>query len=274
MAIRDILLLLETDGQTQVAAPYAAALADQLGAHLTATGIAFEILVPSGFAGDYPYEVLAAVTEQSRLRAEQAYDRLRAAAPESLRSELVQIDALPGQARDDFARLARHFDLTIIGQGREPNSDDELMAEAALFDSGRPVLFIPRIHTKAPRFERALVAWDGSRAAARALADAMPLLVKASTIDVVTIAGPRTSYKELPGFNITRHLSRHGLNAELKRLPISGDIGETILSFAADAGSDFMVMGGYGHSRLREFVLGGTTRTILSSMTLPVLLSH
>jgi nucleotide-binding universal stress UspA family protein len=97
---------------------------------------------------------------------------------------------------------------------------------------------------------------------------------KAGAIDVVSIADPRLGYKELPGFNITRHLSRHGLNAELKRLPMSGDVGETLLSYAADAGADVLVMGGYGHSRLREFVLGGTTRTILQSMTLPIFMSH
>lgn len=274
MAIKDILLLLDTNGEAQPASAYAGALAHSLGAHLTAAGIAFELLVPSGFAGDYPYEVMAAITEQSRERAEKAYEQLRAAAPDSLHSELVQIDALPGQARDDFARLARHFDLTVLGQSAEPNDDAGLMAEAALFDSGRPVLFVPRIQSKAPSFERILVGWDGSHAAARALHDALPLIEKAKVIEVVTIASPRTSYKELPGFNITRHLSRHGLNAELKRLPVSGDIGDTILSYAADAGSDLLVMGGYGHSRLREFVLGGTTRTILSSMTLPVLMSH
>jgi nucleotide-binding universal stress UspA family protein len=274
MAIKDILLLLDSDGEGQPASAYAGALAHELGAHLTAAGIAFEILAPAAFAGEYPYEMLAAITEQSRERAAKAYEKLRAASPESLRSELVQIDALPGQARDDFARLARHFDMTIIGQGKEPNSDDELLAESALFSSGRPVLFVPRIQSKPPRFERALIAWDGSHAAARALSDAMPLLEKAKTIEVVTISGPRTSYKELPGFNITRHLSRHGLKAELKQLPVSGDIGDTLLSYAADAGSDFLVMGGYGHSRLREFVLGGTTRTILTSMTLPVLMSH
>jgi nucleotide-binding universal stress UspA family protein len=102
----------------------------------------------------------------------------------------------------------------------------------------------------------------------------MPLLEKATRIEVVSIAGPRTAYKELPGFNITRHLSRHGLNAELKRLPLSGDVGDTLLSYAADAGSDYLIMGGYGHSRLREFVLGGTTRTIMTTLTLPVLMSH
>ena len=128
MAIKDILLLLDSDGEGQPASAYAGALAHELGAHLTAAGIAFEILAPAAFAGDYPYEMLAAITEQSRERAAKAYEKLRAASPESLRSELVQIDALPGQARDDFARLARHFRRRRSSPGPGANSDDELLA--------------------------------------------------------------------------------------------------------------------------------------------------
>ena len=274
MALKDILLLLPTGGEAQAADAYAMAMAERFGAHLTAAGVTFEMVLPAGFAGEYPYEALAALSEQSRQRVTQAYEKLRASGPPTLRGEFLQIDALPGQARDNFARLARHFDLTIVGQSKEDATDDASLAQAALFDSGRPVLFVPHIQTGAPHFRRVLAAWDGSRGAARAIWDAMPLLQQAELIDVVTIADAHTSYRELPGFNITRHLSRPGLNADLKRLPLSGDIGDTLLSYAADAGSDLLVMGGYGHSRLREFVLGGTTRTILQSMTLPVLMSH
>lgn len=274
MAIKDILFLLNPEGEAQPAAPYATAFADHLGAHLTAAGVIYEMLVPSGFTGDYPADIMAALTDQSRERNVASYARMCKAGPASLRSELVEIDAIPGEARYELARLARHFDLTIIGQPRERNSEDSLMAESAIFESGRPVLFVPHIQKQAPKLNRIVVAWDGSRTAARALADAHSILEKASTIDVVSISDPRLGYKELPGFNITRHLSRHGLNAELKRLPTSGDIGETLLSYAADAGADLLVMGAYGHSRLREFVLGGTTRTIMQTMTVPVFMSH
>jgi nucleotide-binding universal stress UspA family protein len=274
MAIKDMLFVLEPDAERQPAAAFATKLADGLGAHLTAAGVVYEMLVPSGFTGDYPAEIMAGLTEQSRERNAASYAQMCKAGPASLRSELVEIDAIPGEARYELARLARHFDLTIIGQPRERNSEVSLMAESALFESGRPVLFVPHIQKTAPKLNRVVVAWDGSRTAARALADAHSILEKASTIDVVSISDPRLSYKELPGFNITRHLSRHGLNAELKRLPTSGDIGDTLLSYAADAGADLLIMGAYGHSRLREFVLGGTTRTILGSMTIPVLMAH
>jgi nucleotide-binding universal stress UspA family protein len=274
MAIKDILFLLNPEGEAQPAAPYATALADHLSAHLTAAGVIYEMLVPSGFTGDYPAEIMAGLTEQSRERNAASYAQMCKAGPASLRSELVEIDAIPGEARYELARLARHFDLTIIGQSRERNGDDALMAESALFESGRPVLFVPRTQTRAPKLNRVVVAWDGSRTAARALADAQPILEIASAIDVVSISDPRLGYKELPGFNITRHLSRHGLNAELKRLPMSGDVGETLLSYAADADADLLIMGAYGHSRLREIILGGTTRTIMQSMTVPIFMSH
>ena len=274
MAIKDILFLLDPDAETQPAAPFATAFADHLGAHLTAAGVVYEMLVPSGFTGDYPADIMAALTDQSRQRNAAAYEQMCKAGPASLRTELVEIDALPGEARYELARLARHFDLTIVGQPREHHGEDSLMAESALFESGRPVLFVPRIQTRSAKMGRVVVAWDGSRTAARALGDAQGILEKAGAIDVVSISDPRISYQELPGFNITRHLSRHGLNAELKRLPMSGDVGETLLSYAADAGADLLVMGGYDHSRLREFVLGGTTRTILQSMTLPIFMSH
>ncbi len=274
MAIKDLLFLLDPEGDTQPAAPFATAFADQLGAHLTAAGVVYEMLVPSGFTGDYPADIMAAISDQSRARNAAAFEAMCKAGPASLRTELVEIDSIPGEARYELACLARHFDMTIMSQPRERSGEDSLMAEAALFESGRPVLFVPRVQTRAPKFNKIVVAWDGSRTSARALADAQSLLEKAGAIDVISIADPRLGYKELPGFNITRHLSRHGVNAELKRLPMSGDIGETLLSYAADANADLLVMGAYGHSRLREFVLGGTTRTMLQSMTLPVLMSH
>jgi nucleotide-binding universal stress UspA family protein len=119
-----------------------------------------------------------------------------------------------------------------------------------------------------------LACWDGSRTAARAIGDAMPLLERAKAVEVVIVAEERKS-EEMTGANMNAHLVRHGVAASVKRIA-KGDIAiqDALLSYAADSGADFMVMGGYGHSRLREFILGGVTRGILASMTLPVLMSH
>ena len=103
----------------------------------------------------------------------------------------------------------------------------------------------------------------------------MPFLARSKSIDVVIVASGREKSDEIPGVDIGQHLARHGLKVEVKRIVADDiDVPNTILSYAADSSADFIVMGGYGHSRLREFVLGGATRGILASMTVPTLMSH
>jgi nucleotide-binding universal stress UspA family protein len=275
MAIKDVLMLLEPRDDKDIVANFAASFAATMGAHLTAVGLALELVPPASFMGDFPEDFVIEVSEKARQRVNDAYQRFNRIASASTQTELVTIQALAGDARDRFSQLARHFDLTIVGQ-KDPDSDfeEDAMAEAALFGSGRPVFIVPFVQTAAPKFGKALIAWDGGAPAARAIADAMPLLTRAGRVEVVTIVDRRVDENELPGFNITRHLARHGINAELHKLPGGTDPASILLSFAADTGSDYLVMGGYGHSRLREFALGGTTRTILQSMTLPVLMAH
>ena len=152
---------------------------------------------------------------------------------------------------------------------------EEMIIEAALFDSGRPVLAVPYIQKAGLTLNRVMVCWDGSRNAARAAADAMPFLRRAKTVEVVMVTAERAKSDEMPGADIAHHLARHGLTVSVQRIvSVETDVPNTILSYAADAGTDFLVMGGYGHSRLREFVLGGATRGILAAMTVPVLMSH
>jgi nucleotide-binding universal stress UspA family protein len=137
------------------------------------------------------------------------------------------------------------------------------------------VVVVPYVQTKPVSLERVLVCWDGSRPATRAIADALPILRRAKAIDIVAVSGERGKGSELVGTNMARHLARHGLTVALKRVS-SGDVDvpSAIRAQVAETGADFMVMGGYGHSRLREFILGGVTRTILTSSTIPVLMSH
>jgi len=119
------------------------------------------------------------------------------------------------------------------------------------------------------------VCWDSSRNAARAIADALPFLKRGKMIEIVMVASGGGKTDELPGVDLGEHLARHDLKVDVKRLVATDvDVANVILSHAADCGADFIVMGGYGHSRLREFVLGGATRGILESMTAPVLMAH
>ena len=165
--------------------------------------------------------------------------------------------------------------MSVLAQA-EPDGDvaETLAIEAALFNSGRPVLVVPYIQSTGLKLDRVMVCWDGSRNAARAVADAMPLLRRAGAIEVVTIESQERR-NELAGAKIAEHLARHGLKVELKPIVASdADVANTILSHAADTAADLIVMGGYGHSRLREFILGGATDGMLKSMTVPTLMAH
>jgi nucleotide-binding universal stress UspA family protein len=180
------------------------------------------------------------------------------------------------EAASTFGALARRFDLSVLAQA-EPDKPPgrELIIEAALFESGRPVLVVPYIQRAGLKLDHVTVCWDGSRNAARAVADGLPFLKRAKAVEVVVVAGDPGKRDEIPGADIAHHLARHGLKVELKRIVVRDlDVANTILSHAADTGTDFIVMGGYGHSRLREFVLGGATRGMLASMTVPTLMSH
>jgi nucleotide-binding universal stress UspA family protein len=136
------------------------------------------------------------------------------------------------------------------------------------------VLVVPFIQKQGAKLERVVVCWDGSRNAARAIADAMPLLHRAKAVDVLIVASEAGKSTDVPGADIGQHLARHGLKVDVKRITADIAVADAILSHAADSGADLLVMGGYGHSRLREFILGGATRHILQTMTVPVLMSH
>ena len=120
-----------------------------------------------------------------------------------------------------------------------------------------------------------MVCWDGSRVAARAIRDAVPFLRRAGRIEVVIVTDERSKQDQIERADLGAHLAHHGLNVVIKRMPLGDlDVAAVLLSHAADEDVDFIVMGGYGHSRLREFVLGGVTRSMLRTMTAPVLMSH
>ncbi len=191
-------------------------------------------------------------------------------------AETRTISASISGAADEIGRLGRRFDLIIVGQpNRQKSLPDEVVDEGVLFESGRPVIFVPFIHKGGVTLDRIMVCWDGSRTAARAIADAMPILKKAKQVEVVIISDKPGKADEVPGADLGQHLARHGLKIDVKRITSPDtDVPSTILSYAADSSADMIVMGGYGHSRLREFVLGGATRGMLEAMTVPVLMSH
>jgi nucleotide-binding universal stress UspA family protein len=173
---------------------------------------------------------------------------------------------------------ARYADLVIAGQ---PEDSDEGglrgLGEELALSTGRPVLFVPYAGKVEDVGRRVLVAWDAGREAARAVTDALPFLQSATTVQVTSFDPERVGRRhgEEPGADIGLYLARHGVKVSVARQSGAGfEIGAQILSRAADASADLIVMGAFGHSRVRELVLGGATRTLLEAMTVPVLMSH
>jgi nucleotide-binding universal stress UspA family protein len=208
--------------------------------------------------------------------ADAAVDRLsfeirREGVPSNSHQIPVSVDEAPSR----FAEIARAFDLSIVAQA-EPEGDaiNDLIAQAALFQSGRPILLVPYTQTAPFKLDRVAILWDGSISATRAIIGAMPFLHRAQTIGLVSIMGERDLRQELDGADMRKHLSRHEINVEPQRLQMKNDIKTTILNYVADTAPDLLVMGGYGHSQFRELILGGATRGVLQSMTIPTLMSH
>jgi nucleotide-binding universal stress UspA family protein len=274
--LKDIVVNLSGRAAQDFAANYATSIAATFGAHVAGIAFLYEPVIPDGTLGGIPVDLIELQREENSKVAKTAVDRFEAAAKAAaVSAETRVLDATLGGAAALFGQIARRFDVAVVGQAqRDHGAAEALMIEGALFESGRPVVVVPYIQKEGLKLDRVIACWDGGRMSARAIADAMPFLERAKAVDIVIVAEERKN-DEITGANMTEHLARHGIAANVKRIA-RGDlaIADVILDYAADSGADFMVMGGYGHSRLREFILGGVTRGILGSMTVPVLLSH
>jgi nucleotide-binding universal stress UspA family protein len=274
--IKDVVVNLAGRGPQDFAADYAISLAATFKAHIAGIAFVYDPVIPDGALGGIPVDMIEMQREENSKTARAAAARFETGAKAAgISAETRILEASFGGGASLFGAIARRFDLAVVGQAqREHGASEELMIEAALFESGRPLVVVPYIQKQGLKLDRVIVCWDGGRTAARAIADAMPLLERAKAVEVVTVAEERKQ-EENASAHMIEHLARHGVAASARRTSM-GDISieNVILSYAADSGADFLVMGGYGHSRLREFILGGATRGILASMTLPVLMSH
>ncbi len=222
---------------------------------------------------------LAAANRKASAELEQ---RARAAWDAAVRRAGWQKTEWRSSADDALATVtlhARYADLIVVGQ-KEPGDASGVSGEFAHrlpLAAGRPVLFVPYASEKRPVGERVIIAWDAGRESARAVVDALPFLAAAREVKIATFNAGRAGdrHGEAPGADVGLFLARHDVKVSVARFQSENrDIGNQLLSRAADLGSDLIVMGAYGHSRLAELVLGGATRTILESMTVPVLMSH
>lgn len=278
MAYRNLLVHVDDSKANAKRLAAAIVLAQAQGAHLTGIYVAIEPSFPGNVAAEVPARLLDGLREQTAERA---------AAAEAAFTEVVERAGLSSDFRvahcprsrvsEVVALHARYADLAILGQP-EPGDNGEVDAEVpedVVLSAGRPALVIPYIGAGKEIGKRILIAWDGGREAARAVNDALPLLEQAESVAVLVINPSRGGHGEQPGADIALHLARHGITVEVQHIEVRDiSTGNALLSRLADEDVDLLVMGAYGHSRLREMVLGGVTREVFQQMTVPVLMSH
>ena len=247
-------------------------------AHLTALYLIAEPAGASFVRGYLPPEILEAASAQAEQAAKDALARFSAAALRNQLSFDTRIDrGFDVELSEIFGLHARYADLAVIGQDDPEAPSLGHLPEQLVLSCGRPVLLIPYIGAGKTLGQRVVVAWDASREAARAVRDALPILKQASSVSVVSV-NPRPAdfgHGDVPGADIALYLARHGVKVDVQRIEARDlDVGNVLLSHVASEAADLLVMGGYGHSRLREIMLGGATQTILHDMTVPVLMAH
>jgi nucleotide-binding universal stress UspA family protein len=276
--LKNLLVQIPPERPNRPVVDAAISLAAYSSAHLDAVSIGFES-ANIGLAVDGAAAV-AAIFDLERERATARANAALASFETNARAAGIAyscqaITAVPVDAFTTLGAMARLYDLSIVLQ---PDPDhatsDNMVPTEMLFQSGGPVLFIPYTHKGAFRPQHVGIAWDGSRLAGRALRDAAPFLADSQSITIISVNEAQDP-TESSADALVKHLARRGLAARIEGISAEhADIQPSILSIAADTGVDLIVMGGYGHSRLQERILGGVTRGMLQSMTVPTLMSH
>ncbi|MBC3885024.1 universal stress protein [Undibacterium griseum] len=279
MAYKTVLVHVDESARSELRVQIAADIAKAESAHLigtAVTGVSRFIYQDGNISASDPN--LTIHLNFLKERAEKAVAQFNASA-EKIGVSSYESMIANDEAGGGIGLQARYSDLVVIGQtNREEPSPSVLpdFPEYIVMNSGRPVLIIPYAGEFKTIAKRPLISWDASREATRALTDALPLLKQADLVQIA-IFNPKSipdAHGEQPGADIALYLARHGIKVEVSVHKTSTDIGNALLSLAHDLDSDLLVMGGYGHSRFREMIMGGVTRTILESMTIPVFMSH
>lgn len=274
--IKDIVIHLTGSDEDAVRLSYAEPIARMFDAHLTGlqVNVMPELLAitdPSGSA--FLQQMIAQSDERAKLigaKLQERIDRM------GISAELRQLDVYPGQVGPTLAAEARTADLFI---GTRPYGDprrEEQVEETVLLRSGRGCLFLPPQGTPPKAYDTIFVAWKETREAARAVAEALTFLQSAKQVIVGLFEeqGASEQYRVEAGADIGRYLSRHGVPAEIRKIAGWADTAAALLNEAKMSSADMVVMGGYGHSRVREWVLGGATRHLLTHADVPVLMAH
>jgi len=272
--IKDIVVHLTGSPEDTIRLKYAAGLAERLDAHLTGlqVNVLPGILSYTDVSGSV---VLQELIANANKQADEIGERLRQLLSEvgGIRSDLRRVDAFPEAVGSALASEARLADLFI---GTRPYGDPVGSAhieESVLFEAGRACIFLPPKIEQRPQLDRIVVGWKNTRESARAVAEAMPLLRMASSVDVILVSG-EGSIGISESTDIGTHLARHGVTADIRTVPGEPDTASALLREAHASSAGLLVMGAYGHSRLRETILGGATRDVLTEASIPVFMAH
>lgn len=278
MAFQDILVFVDESKQNARRLDLAVELAQRGDAHL----IGLAVTLPVFFPDFVPPEVISRQQQLADERNQRLHQRFEErTGRDGVRSEWRVVEPPTATSVAEAVALhVRYADLAILAQPDPDDMDSGLVSDfpglVALM-SGRPILALPRSWRVQPIGRRVLIAWNASRESTRALHDALPLLSTAEEVRVLALTrrGGVQGLGDLPGADIATHLARHGITAQAEHGVVEdARVGESLLASAEDFGADLLVMGAYGRSRMREIVLGGASRSILRTMTLPVLMSH
>lgn len=276
MSLKSILVHAAPNERLGSVLDVACALAKTHEAHLIGLHVSSDPAAPlQSLPGPVPNELMLSI--ESRIETER--DLARTGFDAAVARHGVRGEWRTGSG--DLAGLigthARYVDLAVMGQAAEEDEpDDPELPTVVATMTGRPVLIVPRAGNFGEAGKRVLVCWNASREATRAITDALPVLQRADHVTVLAVnPDDGAGHGDVPGADISHYLARHGVRAEANRTYADDiDVADAILSRASDLGCDLIVMGAYGHSRVREWIFGGVTRSIMRTMTRPVLISH
>jgi len=282
MSFKDVLLALTTYPEpTPVSAVRTAvALSAALGARISAIACEAKVSAPGSALGSMLLDIPALVAGELEKSRQSAFDLLAAfksaADQHGILGETILERCLTSEVPQVLLGYARLRDLTIIPVP-EGNWVDQWYAETLIFGSGRPSIVLSQNAVERPSavLDRVMVAWDFSRPASRAVADALPILERAKHVFVTTVLNEKAIAKGRSGAELAKNLARHGVEIVLDEVDAAGrSVGAVLEACIAERKADLLVMGAYGHSRVREFVLGGATKAMLARPPVPILLSH
>jgi nucleotide-binding universal stress UspA family protein len=276
--IRSLYAVAACSGEEQSrssALSYAVNFAASAGAHLRADSASIRLVLPSAAGSSTIAGLVGAENKRiAGIAAARAATSRSDAEAAGVACSAESTHGFHGEVMARVARLSRVADLTIVDASQSALESARSLAEAALFDGGRSVLIVPA-GVESFRCESMIIAWDGSAMASRAVASALPLLRAAKQVEVVSIVGEKDLSGAVPGADLAAHLAHHDVRVDLKDLPVgTRSAADLLREQASMLGADMIVMGAFKHSRLRQWMLGGVTASMLGESATPVLMSH